>query len=78
MDAAGKDGTIRSVLTCLSPHDVHEVAFKAPSSDELAHDFLWRIVKQVPTKGENHRGMSCRRITSGTCGIWSAKFSATR
>lgn len=52
MDAAGKDGTIRSVLTCLSPHGVHEAAFKAPSSDELAHDFLWRIVKQVPTKGE--------------------------
>lgn len=52
MDAAGKDGTIRSVLTCLSPHGVHEAAFKAPSSDELAHDFLWRIVKQVPAKGE--------------------------
>lgn len=52
MDAAGKDGTIRSVLTCLSPHGVHEAAFKAPSSDELAHDFLWRIVKQVPARGE--------------------------
>ena len=52
MDAAGKDGTIRSVLTCLSPHGVHEAAFKAPSSDELAHDFLWRIVKQAPAKGE--------------------------
>lgn len=52
MDAAGKDGTIRSVLTCLSPHGVHEAAFKTPSSDELAHDFLWRIVKQVPAKGE--------------------------
>ena len=52
MDAAGKDGTIRSVLTCLSPRGVHEAACKAPSSDELAHDFLWRIVKQVPAKGE--------------------------
>ena len=40
------------MLTCLSPHGVHEAAFKAPSSDELAHDFLWRIVKQVPAKGE--------------------------
>ena len=52
MDAAGKDGTIRAVLSCLSPHGVHEAAFKAPSSDELAHDFLWRIAAKVPSKGE--------------------------
>lgn len=52
MDAAGKDGTIRAVLSCLSPHGVHEAAFKSPSSDELAHDYLWRIEKNVPAKGE--------------------------
>lgn len=52
MDAAGKDGTIAAVLTCLSPHGVKESAFKSPSSDELAHDFLWRIAKEVPKKGE--------------------------
>ena len=52
MDAAGKDGTIRAVLSCLSPHGVHEAAFKAPSSNELAHDFLWRIAAEVPAKGE--------------------------
>ena len=52
MDAAGKDGTIRAVLQCLSPHGVYEAAFKAPSSTELAHDFLWRIAEQVPAKGE--------------------------
>lgn len=52
MDAAGKDGTIRAVLSCLSPHGVHEAAFKSPSSVELAHDFLWRIEQQVPAKGE--------------------------
>ena len=52
MDAAGKDGTIRAVLTCLSPHGVHEADFKAPSSDELAHDYLWRIAAKVPAKGE--------------------------
>lgn len=52
MDAAGKDGTIRSVLSCLSPHGVHEAAFKAPSSEEKSHDFLWRIEKEVPAKGE--------------------------
>lgn len=52
MDAAGKDGTIRSVLQCLSPHGVYEAAFKAPSSEDLAHDFLWRVGKEIPAKGE--------------------------
>lgn len=52
MDAAGKDGTISHVLQCLSPHGVYEAAFKSPSSTELAHDFLWRIVEKVPAKGE--------------------------
>ena len=52
MDAAGKDGTIAAVLSCLSPHGVKESAFKAPSSTELAHDFLWRIEQQAPMKGD--------------------------
>ena len=51
MDAAGKDGTINAVLTCLSPHGVHETAFKAPSSLELSHDYLWRISQHLPRKG---------------------------
>ena len=52
MDAAGKDGTIRAVLQCLSPHGVYEASFKAPSSTELEHDYLWRIHKLVPGKGD--------------------------
>ncbi len=52
MDAAGKDGTIRAVLSCLSPHGVKEYAFRSPSKTELAHDFLWRIAKCTPEKGE--------------------------
>lgn len=52
MDAAGKDGTINAVLTCLSPHGVDETAFKSPSSTELAHDYLWRINLHNPMKGE--------------------------
>jgi PPK2 family polyphosphate:nucleotide phosphotransferase len=52
MDAAGKDGTITHVLQNLSPHGVYEAAFKAPSSEELSHDYLWRIAKKVPAKGE--------------------------
>jgi len=52
MDAAGKDGTIRAVLSCLSPHGVYEAAFKSPTSTELAHDFLWRINVMLPAKGD--------------------------
>ena len=51
MDAAGKDGTIRHVLTCLSPQGVKECSFKKPSDKELAHDFLWRVHSQVPARG---------------------------
>lgn len=52
MDAAGKDGTIQAVLSCLSPHGVKEYAFKAPNSTEVAHDFLWRIHQCVPERGQ--------------------------
>lgn len=52
MDAAGKDGTIAAVLTCLSPHGVNESAFKSPSAVELSHDFLWRIEMAAPMKGD--------------------------
>ena len=52
MDAAGKDGTIRAVLSCLSPQGVTEAAFKAPTSTELAPDFLWRVEQCVPEKGQ--------------------------
>lgn len=52
MDAAGKDGTIAAVLTCLNPHGVSEAAFKSPSSLELSHDYLWRIEPHTPSKGE--------------------------
>jgi PPK2 family polyphosphate:nucleotide phosphotransferase len=52
MDAAGKDGTIREVLKVLAPQGVYEKPFKAPSSTELAHDYLWRVHKAVPEKGE--------------------------
>lgn len=51
MDAAGKDGTIAAVLTCLSPHGLDETAFKAPSSTEQAHDYLCRVEQQVPMRG---------------------------
>lgn len=51
MDAAGKDGTIKHVLSGVNPQgcDVH--AFKAPSSEELDHDFLWRCSRRLPERG---------------------------
>lgn len=51
MDAAGKDGTIREVFGCLSPHGVSEYSFKAPTPEEKAHDFLWRFWKALPQRG---------------------------
>lgn len=51
MDAGGKDGTIRKVLKGVNPQGVRVSSFKVPSKEELAHDFLWRIHKQVPGKG---------------------------
>lgn len=52
MDTSGKDGTIRDVFGRMSPQGVHSVAFKAPSAEELAHDFLWRVHAKVPRTGE--------------------------
>src|ERR1700722_17249895 len=52
MDAAGKDGTIRHVMSGLNPQGCAVTSFKQPSSRELAHDFLWRIHAAVPEKGE--------------------------
>lgn len=51
MDTSGKDGTIKHVMSGLSPLGVEVKAFKAPSEEELAHDFLWRIHKAVPRHG---------------------------
>lgn len=52
MDTSGKDGTIRWVFSRTSPLGVRVAAFKAPSADELAHDFLWRCHAVVPRAGE--------------------------
>ena len=51
MDAAGKDGTIRHVMSGVNPQGCSVTSFKVPNSEELAHDFLWRIHKAVPEKG---------------------------
>ena len=51
MDASGKDGVIRNVFTAMNPQGVIVKSFKAPTTDELNHDFLWRIHLHAPAKG---------------------------
>jgi PPK2 family polyphosphate:nucleotide phosphotransferase len=52
MDTSGKDGTIRAVFEGVNPQGVRVAAFKVPTPKELDHDYLWRVHKQVPGKGE--------------------------
>lgn len=51
MDASGKDGAVKKVLEFVNPAGVETSNFKAPSAEELAHDFLWRVHKAVPRFG---------------------------
>jgi PPK2 family polyphosphate:nucleotide phosphotransferase len=51
MDAAGKDGTIKHVMSGVNPQGCQVYSFKTPSSEELDHDFLWRCMKYVPERG---------------------------
>ena len=51
MDAAGKDGTLRAVMTGLNPQGCQVFSFKAPNAEELDHDFLWRVQRNLPERG---------------------------
>jgi PPK2 family polyphosphate:nucleotide phosphotransferase len=51
MDAAGKDGTIRHVMSGVNPQGVQVSSFKVPSTEEMDHDFLWRYAKRLPERG---------------------------
>src|SRR4051794_5755962 len=52
LDAAGKDGTIRHVMSGVNPQGVSVHSFKQPSAEELDHDFLWRYAQRLPARGE--------------------------
>jgi PPK2 family polyphosphate:nucleotide phosphotransferase len=52
IDASGKDGAVRNVMTAFNPQGCQVSSFKVPTAEEAAHDFLWRIHKRVPAKGE--------------------------
>ncbi len=51
MDTSGKDGAVKHVFDVVNPNGIRIANFKAPSLDELAHDFLWRVHREVPPKG---------------------------
>ena len=51
MDAAGKDGAIRHVMSGVNPQGCQVTSFKAPSAEELDHDYLWRCMKNLPERG---------------------------
>ena len=52
LDAGGKDGTIRHVMSGVNPQGVSVNSFKVPSAEELDHDFLWRYTRRLPARGE--------------------------
>ena len=52
LDAGGKDGTIRHVMSGVNPQGVHVSSFKVPSAEELDHDFLWRYARRLPARGD--------------------------
>ncbi len=51
MDASGKDGVVKKVFSAVNPMGIKVHSFKSPTTEELAHDFLWRVHKAVPEKG---------------------------
>lgn len=52
LDAGGKDGVVRHVISAMNPQGCRVVGFKQPTPEELAHDFLWRVERQTPKRGE--------------------------
>jgi polyphosphate kinase 2 (PPK2 family) len=64
MDTSGKGGIVKHSLGMLDPQGVHLHSFKAPTTEELAHDFLWRIEKQVPTQALSEYSTA---VTTRTC-----------
>lgn len=52
LDAGGKDGTIRHVMSGVNPQGVRVSGFKVPAAEELDHDYLWRCMQRLPGRGE--------------------------
>ncbi len=86
MDAGGKDGTIRHVLDGVNPAGVKVASFKKPSSQEMAHDYLWRIHAQTPANGEivvfnrsHYEDVLVVRVMElASKGVWSKRYEHIR
>jgi hypothetical protein len=91
MDAAGKDGTIKAVMSGVNPQGCEVTSFKQPSTEELDHDFLWRCQRRVPERGRigisscaftriTSTVRSCRtaRRVSTISGLTASNRSSTR
>ena len=86
IDASGKDGTIRKVMTAFNPQGCTVSSFKVPTPDELAHDYLWRVHARVPGKGEigifnrsHYEDVLVVRVHELVPeGVWSARYRQIR
>ena len=82
MDTGGKDGTINHVLAAMNPQGCRVAAFKAPSAEEAAHDFLWRVHRVAPARGEvvifnrsHYEAVLVERVHSLVPkNVWSRRF----
>jgi PPK2 family polyphosphate:nucleotide phosphotransferase len=82
MDTAGKDGTIEHVCGCFNPQGVQVTSFKAPSPEELSHDFLWRVHPAAPRRGmiglfnrSHYEDVLVVRVKSlAPKKVWSARY----
>src|SRR4029453_765023 len=72
LDAAGKDGTIRHVMSGVNPQGVSVHSFKVPSSEELDHDYFWRYAHRLPGRGEI--GRAKLPPDSRGPGLWKQRF----
>ncbi len=81
MDAAGKDGTIRHVMSGVNPQGVDVSGFKVPSADELAHDYLWPYYEEVLVVRVHPQLLETQKLPDGAAGhegagdgIWQRRF----
>ncbi len=83
MDTSGKDGVIKHCLSGLNPQGCRVVSFKVPSAEEADHDFLWRVHKAVPGKGEigifnrsHYEGVLVERVLDLTpAKVWKQRYN---
>ena len=78
IDAAGKDGTIKHVMSGVNPQAVEVRAFKQPSAEELDHDFLWRYQRALPGRGRIGSASSTGPTTRRCSSSWYTRTCSPR